>query len=201
MTMLREQFGKPSGWFGSLAGAIMAHRPSNRERAYWTLSLLDVQPTDRVLEIGFGPGVAIERAGELARQGFVAGVDHSEVMFRQAAKRNREAIGNGRVELCLGEVEALPSFGAPFDKIFAINSTGFWPDPVERLRELETLLVSGGLIALTVQPRGFGVDDESARRIGQRLAGRLTEAGYAEVRTELHAMKPVATVCALGVSP
>jgi hypothetical protein len=38
----------------------MAHRPSNAQRNRWVVSLLDVQPTDRVLEIGFGPGIAIQ---------------------------------------------------------------------------------------------------------------------------------------------
>jgi hypothetical protein len=37
----------------------MAHRSSNVRRSRWTVGLLDVQPTDQVLEIGFGPGVAI----------------------------------------------------------------------------------------------------------------------------------------------
>lgn len=53
------QFGHPQGTGGSVAGWVMAHRPSNRQRNSGVISLLDVQPTDRVLEIGFGPGLAI----------------------------------------------------------------------------------------------------------------------------------------------
>lgn len=66
----------------------MATRPSNLERNMRTLALVDIQPDDRVLEIGFGPGIAIERAAELARRGKVIGVDHSELMLRQASRRN-----------------------------------------------------------------------------------------------------------------
>ena len=52
----------------------------NRERNAWAVSLLKVQEADRVLEIGFGPGWAIERVAALASAGFVAGVEHSQTM-------------------------------------------------------------------------------------------------------------------------
>jgi hypothetical protein len=34
----------------------MAHRASNLQRDGWVVSQLNVQSTDEVLEIGFGPG-------------------------------------------------------------------------------------------------------------------------------------------------
>ena len=53
-----RQFSRPTGLLGRVAGLIMATRPSNLERNMRTLALADIQPEDRVLEIGFGPGVA-----------------------------------------------------------------------------------------------------------------------------------------------
>ena len=103
----------------------MAHRPSNRQRSRWAVALLDVRPADRVLEIGFGPGVAI---AELARAGagHVYGVDHSAVMLRQASKRNAAAIRAGRVTLVNASVDRLPpALDGPFDAILAVNSLGF----------------------------------------------------------------------------
>src|SRR6266542_6991504 len=47
-------FTDPHGLGGSAAGWIMAHRSSNVRRSRWAVGLLDVQPTDQVLEIGFG---------------------------------------------------------------------------------------------------------------------------------------------------
>jgi 16S rRNA A1518/A1519 N6-dimethyltransferase RsmA/KsgA/DIM1 with predicted DNA glycosylase/AP lyase activity len=35
----------------------------NKKRSLWVLSLLNLQSTDRVLEIGFGPG-GVGRAGD-----------------------------------------------------------------------------------------------------------------------------------------
>jgi len=54
-----QQFGKPSGPLGVLAGLIMRMRASNRVRNLRTVELLEIQPADRVLEVGFGPGLAV----------------------------------------------------------------------------------------------------------------------------------------------
>ena len=50
---VRAQFARPTGLSGRVVGWIMASRASNRRRNVWTVSLLDVQRHDRVLEIGF----------------------------------------------------------------------------------------------------------------------------------------------------
>lgn len=195
---LKAQFGYPSGFWGRVAGTIMAHRASNRERARWTVGLLAIRDEDRVLEIGFGPGVAIEFASQAATDVFVAGVDRSEVMLRQSRRRHARAIAEGRVDLRLASVERLPSFGARFNKIFTINSIGFWDDPVARLESLRELLVPGGTIAVTVQPRGRAAGLESVKRTEARLVELLTLAGFRGVHRELLPLQPVAVVAALG---
>jgi ubiquinone/menaquinone biosynthesis C-methylase UbiE len=177
----------------------MACTPSNHERIRWTLSLLDVQPGDRLLEIGFGPGFAIKLASELAPEGFVAGIDHSEVMVRQAQKRNASAIREGRVDLRHGSVSNPPTYDAPFDKIFSINSIQFWENPVGGLNRLRGLLKSGGQIAITFQPRHSGATDEDAERVGKEIVANLTRAGFSQIRLERRKMKPVSSVCVLGV--
>jgi hypothetical protein len=66
-----RQFGQPRGVAGRVAGWVMAHRRSNQQRNSWAVSLLEVQPADRVLEIGFGPGLAIAELAHRAAQGHV----------------------------------------------------------------------------------------------------------------------------------
>jgi SAM-dependent methyltransferase len=111
---------------GRAAGLLMAHRSSNRRRNAWAVSLLDVRPDDRVLEIGFGPGLAILELSRIAHVGHVCGIDHSEQMLRQARRPNADGIARGVVDLRLGSVDALPVFDAPFDKILAVNTVLFW---------------------------------------------------------------------------
>ena len=107
---VRAQFARPTGLSGRVAGWIMASRASNRRRNVWTVSLLDVQRNDRVLEIGFGPGIAVREVSRLAVEGYVCGLDHSDEMLRQATRRNAAAIRMGRIDLRLGSVDCLPVF-------------------------------------------------------------------------------------------
>jgi len=101
-----SQFAHPEGWVGRLVGTILAWK--NRERNAWTISSLDIQPNDQVLEIGFGPGQAIQEVTKLAPNGFVAGIDMSDVMVAQASKRNAADIRSGRVLLRQGSESPLP---------------------------------------------------------------------------------------------
>jgi ubiquinone/menaquinone biosynthesis C-methylase UbiE len=179
---------------------MFAVRPSNRQRNIWAVSLLDVQPTDRVLEIGFGPGVAIAEFAGRATQGHVFGIDHSQAMVRHAARRNAAAVRARRVHLTHASVEQLPSFGDPLDAILAVNSLGFWPDPVDRLRELRRLLRPAGRIALVSQPRCPGATRDTTARAAQELQDMLTQAGFTHTRVEtLDLHPPVA--CVLATNP
>jgi cyclopropane fatty-acyl-phospholipid synthase-like methyltransferase len=43
---------------------------------------LDVQPTDHVLDVGCGGGMAVKLIAQTAVEGFVVGVDYSEDMVQ-----------------------------------------------------------------------------------------------------------------------
>jgi SAM-dependent methyltransferase len=88
---------KPSGWLGQLMGSLMnwRHQPLSR----WTIELMDIQPHDSVLDIGCGGGMTIKEMARIATGGFVAGVDYSEVMVRQALKCNAATVGAGLVAI------------------------------------------------------------------------------------------------------
>jgi ubiquinone/menaquinone biosynthesis C-methylase UbiE len=195
-----RQFGHPRGVAGRLAGWVMAHRHSNRERNRWAVSVLDVGPADRVLEVGFGPGRAIAELSRHAVRGRVYGVDHSAVMVEQASRRNRRAIRAGRVELTHAEVDRLPRFGEPLDAVLAVNSLGFWPDPVARLQELRRLLRPGGRIALVSQPRCPGATRDTTVQAARELRELLSQAGFGQFRVEtLELDPPVACVLATPI--
>jgi SAM-dependent methyltransferase len=196
------QFMCPHGLGGHLSGLMMALRSSNRRRNHWVVSLLDVQPTDRVLEIGFGPGIAIGDLSRRAVRGYVVGIDHSEVMVHHARRRNAAAVRAGRVDLRLGSVAALPDLGGPMDKIIAVNSMGFWPDPVASLTELSARLRPGGSIAIASQPRCPGATSETTERAARDIEAALERAGFLHPRIEtLPIDPPVACVIAAAPAP
>ncbi|QKW37525.1 methyltransferase domain-containing protein [Actinomadura sp. NAK00032] len=191
---------RPRGLVGWANGWMFALRPSNRRRNLWAVSLLDVRPTDRVLEIGFGPGIAIAAFAGRATRGEVFGIDHSRAMVRHAARRNAAAVRAGRVHLAQASVERLPGFGDPLDAVLAVNSAGFWPDPVERLRELRRLLRPAGRIALVSQPRCPGATSDTTARAARELQDMLTQAGFTDIQVETLDLDPPAA-CVLATSP
>jgi len=186
-TLLMRAFGRPQGAVGKLGGIIMAR--TNRAIAARVVELMNIQPRDSVLEIGFGPGVGIQLLAERARSGRVVGIDSSEEMFRQATARNAGRVASGRVELQLGSVEHLPFANDSFDKALAINSMQIWRDAVTGLREIGRVLKPGGTLALAF-----------TRYSGQSRAGLthlITAAGFGKA----HVLDLGGEFCAFAVTP
>ena len=103
---IARQFSRPSGLLGRVIGRGMARH--NEREARWTVDLLGIEPEARVLEIGFGPGVAIQYAAERTTRGHVSGIDCSEAMLQMARKRNSSRLANGLVDLTKADVQSLP---------------------------------------------------------------------------------------------
>ncbi len=197
ITAVVRQFGHPRGIGGRLAGWVMAHRSSNRRRNRWVVCLLDVQPADRVLEIGFGPGLAIAELSRRATRGTVYGIDHSEAMLQHATKRNAAAVRAKHIQLAEASVEQLPPFDEPLDAILAVNSLGFWSQPAQRLAELRALLRPGGHIAIATQPRCPGATKETSAQAAREIENLLHKAGFSQTRVETLDLKPP-VVCVLA---
>lgn len=161
---------------------------------------MDVQPSDRVLEIGFGPGLAVREIARRATRGEVLGIDRSAVMAAQAARRNARVIRAGRVSLIVASVEDLPAFDGPFDKILVVNNMGMWPEPAVRLKELAGLLRRGGLIVVVSQPRTPGATAETTAATARRVVGLLDVAGFTAIRVETLDLKPP-VACVMGTVP
>src|SRR5262245_21345737 len=146
IAIVYSQFHRPAGLLGRVVGWIMANRPSNIERSRWTVDLLNLPAGDHLLEIGFGPGLAIEEAARLVSGGRVVGIDHSALMVKQARHRNRSAIETGLVDLKLGGLELLPQLGETFDKVFSVNVLQFLRDRAEAIQMIRSVLRTHGLV-------------------------------------------------------
>jgi trans-aconitate methyltransferase len=194
------QFRKPCGIFGHLAGLIMATRPSNIARNVWTLELLDLSPRDHVLEVGFGPGIAIRYAAHHITDGLIVGVDHSQAMLRQASQRNAAAIESGRVRLYCQPVHNLPACESGFDKIFSANVVQFWDDPVRVFKTLRSRLAAGGVLATTYMPRHAGATLGDVRNTAATISAQLQAAGLSRIRVEETRTQRSPMVCVLAVN-
>jgi ubiquinone/menaquinone biosynthesis C-methylase UbiE len=186
-SILMRAFGRPEGVLGRLGGIIMAR--TNEKCAAWVMDLLEIQRSDKVLEVGFGPGVGIRLLARLASAGYVAGVDASGEMVEQATARNADVIRSGRVDLRHRSVESLPFEDNTFDMALAINSMQIWPDAVGGLKEIRRVMRSGGRVALGFTPYS-----------GQPNSG-LTETLYEAGFTQTHVVESDEGFCALATKP
>ena len=146
---LGSQFACPTGTLGRLVGRLMAVK--NARMNEFAVEMLDVKPDDQALEIGFGHGRTIRMIAERAKAGFVAGVDLSDVMARQAAKYNLDLIVSGRIELCQGSVANLPYEYGRFTKALAVNNYQFWPNAELNLVEIQRVMREGGLLVICLR--------------------------------------------------
>jgi ubiquinone/menaquinone biosynthesis C-methylase UbiE len=154
-----DNYGRPKGLRGRLLGErmIQQHAPETA----WTLELLDLQPGDQVLELGFGAGRAVELVTKQVTSGHVYGLDISEEMVRSASRRNAQAIKAGRVSLQQGDLlTTLPFTENQFDKIYTIQTFYFWKDPLAVMAELLRVLKPGGKLVVTLST---GTSDESQK--------------------------------------
>jgi ubiquinone/menaquinone biosynthesis C-methylase UbiE len=124
---------------------------SDRLRA--VVDRLDVQPADRVLEIGCGHGVAAGYVCERLDTGHLTAVDRSAKMIEAAARRNAAFVEAGKADFVVATLEDLDLGERSFDKVFAVRVGLFHREP-ERARALaERWLAPGGrLLAVFDEP-------------------------------------------------
>jgi len=131
-----------------VVGLIMAR--ANAEAESEAVARLDPAPDAHVLVIGYGPGVGVGLLARRLPQGVILGVDPSEAMRRQAARRNRRLIAEGRVRLERTAADRTSAPDAAFDGAIAVNSLQLCDPLPETARELARVLKPGArLVSLT----------------------------------------------------
>ncbi len=118
----------------------------NRDMEAAAIVELDPAPSDRVLSVGFGPGVGIKQLSHMFPSALVAGVDPSATMVEIATRRNRSAVDRGRVVLRRAGAEAIPWPDASFDGVVAVNSIQLWEPLTAAVGEVARVLRPGGLL-------------------------------------------------------
>jgi ubiquinone/menaquinone biosynthesis C-methylase UbiE len=191
----QDQFGNPRGMGGRLAGWLMAL--TNRDLNAWAIDQLAVRPGDHVLEIGFGPGLAVQALARRARNGYIDGVDVSPLMVEQATRRNAAMVKAGRVRLRAGSVSALPFDAGRFDKVLAVNNVQFWPELSDDLREVARVMRPGGVLAIVLQPRQ-APSAADVLAVRDDLVAQVEAVGYRRVRSAVTPGSPMPAFAVLG---
>lgn len=143
-------------------------------------------PPLAALDVGCGTGFLALRMAELGHT--AVGIDLSEEMLAEA---QRKAEGSGLpVTFRLGDAEAPPQDGAPYDVILERHVIWTLPQPHEAVRAWQALLKPGGLLILieglfamsdrTIYPQLEAQLPLYGGRPGQELATFLEQEGFGE---------------------
>jgi len=182
--LLARHLRTPAGWIGRLVALLM--NAGNREMNVAAIEALGVAPAHRVLEVGFGGGLALAvlLAGTL--QGRVAGLELSPTMLRRAQRQFRDAIAQGQLHVELGVMDHMPFPDASYDLLLSVNTIYFWPDPLSAVREARRVLAAAGRLVLGYRTPA-AMATIPATRHGFRIfeavevEGLLRSAGFQEV--------------------
>ena len=107
------------------------------------LAALDLRDSDRLLDVGCGPGVAVREAAP--RVASATGLDLSPAMIERARS---QAVGVANVEFVEGDSSSLPFADGSFTAVLSTTSFHHYPDPDRALAEIRRVLEPGGRIAL-----------------------------------------------------
>ncbi len=112
-----------------------------------TLELMQIAPTDNVLDVGCGAGWLAARIAEKVPEGRVVGMDVSDEMVRRA---RRNYVDVPHAMFIEGGVDAIPWEDAFFQKVITVESAYYWSDPARGVREIFRVLADEGTAWLLI---------------------------------------------------
>lgn len=183
--LIARQLSCPSGLPGRIVGRLMNRR--NASMNAFAIKQLELQPADRVLEIGFGGGVTLPTL--IAVAGSVTGLDRSQDAVNLANARFSTAVKAGRAQFRVGVVESLPFDSGHFTKVCTVNTVYFWKSLDQAFAEIFRVLAPQGRAAIGFLPKqwmdrlGMPSDIFTSRTL-EEVRAALLGAGFRGVHAE-----------------
>jgi ubiquinone/menaquinone biosynthesis C-methylase UbiE len=112
-----------------------------------TLALMDLQPVDRVLDLGCGTGWASRRMARIVTAGEVVGLDVADEMLHRAEQASSDV---KNVRYLWGSAEKIPAPDNHFSKVLSVESFYYYADQGKALDELRRVLTPGGRLFILI---------------------------------------------------
>jgi ubiquinone/menaquinone biosynthesis C-methylase UbiE len=161
--------------FGAISARVYRLFNRNPESNRIVVDLLGLSPQDRVLEVGCGPGAAIEHAANGIGPDRVAAVEPSSTFVDMARKRVPGA------DIRVGSATDIPFDDRTFTVIWSIASMHHWPERDAGLATQTAKLAPGGRLVIAerlIDRPGHGITPEQTAD----TVGYLEQLGHAQVR-------------------
>jgi SAM-dependent methyltransferase len=150
LQVIASQLRKPEGVAG-IETALQMNR-SNRLMNVFAFEAVAPAPGEQILEICMGNGEFVETLTRNDPSIHYVGLDYSQTMIDEAAKRNEELVRSGQAQFVYATADAIPFPDGTFDKIVGVNTIYFW-DPDKELQELYRVLKPGGKLVLGIRAK------------------------------------------------
>jgi ubiquinone/menaquinone biosynthesis C-methylase UbiE len=131
------------------------------------LAALDLQPHERLLDVGCGTGAAVRAAAATVER--AVGVDLSPQMIARARELATDVPG---AEFVVGDSEQLPFESGEFDAVLCTASFHHYPNPRKATAEMARVVAPGGRLVIA-----DGVADHWPARIADRIL-RVVDRGH-----------------------
>ena len=129
--------------------AFLVDTSWRKKRVDTILDRVGIQPGDRVLELGPGPGVfTVEAARRAGPEGTLHAVDIQPKMIDMVRERIREQ-GVKNVETHVGSALELPFENDSIDRAFLITVLPEIPNPIAALAEIKRVLKPDGIVSIS----------------------------------------------------
>jgi trans-aconitate methyltransferase len=118
-------------------------------RIRWAVELMDVQPSDHVLEIGCGNGAGAELICSRLQSGKLFAIDRSESGVDRTKRRNAKYVEAGRLTVRQIDLATLRVPVKRLNKVFAFNVNLFWVrECADEVALLHERVLPGGAVFL-----------------------------------------------------
>jgi len=149
MAGIAKQLGHPSGLRGRLVGAALNR--GNRRFVSAAVQALQPDAAAVVADVGFGGGVGLKfLLDSVGQSGRVHGVEVSDTMLSQAARRHRRDIAAGRLALHTGSLTQLPFADSALNGVLTVNTIYFIAELDPAFTELARVVGNAGRIVVGV---------------------------------------------------
>jgi ubiquinone/menaquinone biosynthesis C-methylase UbiE len=112
-----------------------------------TIALMNIQPSDRILDLGCGTGWALRRLARTANAGEVVGLDVADEMLHRAEEASSEF---NNIRYVWGSAENIPALDGLFTKVLSVESFYYYADQNKALRELKRVMAPGGQLFILI---------------------------------------------------